>query len=103
MAIARSMHTGARLMIFDEPGQGVDIGAKEEILQKIRELAENGCAVLVVSSDLEELIQVANRVLVMRLGRIAGELPREEVTEKRVLKLAMGTRQSTNLDNGFGA
>jgi ABC-type sugar transport system ATPase subunit len=96
VAIARSMHTRARLMIFDEPGQGVDMGAKEEILQTIRELAENGCAVLVVSSDLEELIQVANRVLVMRLGRIAGELSREEVSEKSVLRLAMGTSQSTN-------
>lgn len=103
VAIARSMHTGARLMIFDEPGQGVDIGAKEEILQTIRELAEKGCAVLVVSSDLEELIQVANRVLVMRKGRIAGELPREQATENSVLKLAMGTGRPADCSSGSKA
>ncbi len=90
VAIARALHTGARVMIFDEPGQGIDIGAKEEILQTIRKLAESGCAVLVISSDLEELTQVANRVVVMKEGRIAGELPVEAATEKGVLKLAMG-------------
>lgn len=100
VAISRSIHAGSRLMIFDEPGQGVDIGAKEEILQTIRDLAEDGCAVLVISSDLEELIQVADRLLVMRKGRIAGELSRAEVTEKGVLKLAMGTNLATERNNG---
>ncbi len=90
VAVARSLQTGARVMIFDEPGQGVDIGAKEEILHTIRRLGESGCAVLVISSDLEELTQVANRVVVMREGRITGELPTAAVTEKGVLRLAMG-------------
>lgn len=91
VAIARWLHTSARLMIFDEPGQGVDIGAKEEILQTIGKLAGQDCAVLVISSDLEELTQVANRVIVLRQGRIAGELAGAAVTEQRVLELAMGT------------
>jgi ribose transport system ATP-binding protein len=95
IAVARRLHTGARVMIFDEPGQGVDLGAKEEILRTVRGLASEGCAVLVISSDLEELLQVANRVLVMRHGRIAGELSSAEVTEQRVLELAMGTGQQT--------
>ena len=92
VAVARSLHSSARLMIFDEPGQGVDIGAKEEILQTIRRLAQQGCAVLVISSDLEELTQVANRIVVMRAGRISGELPAHIATEQNVLKLAMTDR-----------
>ncbi|MFB9983012.1 sugar ABC transporter ATP-binding protein [Mesorhizobium newzealandense] len=98
VAIARWLHTKARLMIFDEPGQGVDIGAKEEILQTIGALAGDDCAVLVISSDLEELTQVANRVLVLRQGRIAGELTGAEVTEQRVLELAMGTTLPVSMD-----
>ena len=94
VAVARSLHTGARIMIFDEPGQGVDVGAKEEILQTIRDLAESGCAVLVISSDLEELNQVANRLIVMRQGRIVGQLSGAAAIEKNVLKLAMGTVQN---------
>lgn len=94
VAIARALHTGARVMIFDEPGQGIDIGAKEEILQTIRRSAEGGCAVLVISSDLEELTQVANKIVVMKEGGIAGELPVEAATEKAVLKLAMDSGAS---------
>ena len=91
IAIARWLHADARILIFDEPGQGVDVGAKEHILRAIRELAAEGRAVLVISEELDELVQVADRVLVMRRGRIAGELGRDEVTEHRVLELAMGS------------
>lgn len=90
LVIARWLHAGARLVILDEPGQGVDIGAKEQILRAVRELAEQGRAVIVVSQELEELQQVADRVLVMRRGAIAGELRAAELTEERVVSLAMG-------------
>lgn len=90
LVIGRWLHADSRLMILDEPGQGVDVGAKEQILRIVRELAEQGRAIIVVSQELEELQQVADRVLVMRRGAIAGELAAGELTEERVVSLAMG-------------
>lgn len=91
LAIGRWLHADSKVMILDEPGQGVDIGAKEQILRVIRELADQGRAVVVVSQELEELEQVADRVVVMRRGEIAGELSAEELSEERVVSLSMGT------------
>jgi ABC-type sugar transport system ATPase subunit len=91
LVIARWTHTGSRVYIFDEPGQGVDVGAKERILVAMRELADAGNAVIFISQEIEELEQVADRVLVMRAGRIAGELERERITEAAVIALQMGT------------
>ncbi|MEZ5122710.1 MAG: ATP-binding cassette domain-containing protein [Solirubrobacterales bacterium] len=90
LVIGRWLHADSHLMILDEPGQGVDVGAKEQILRIVRELAEQGRAIIVVSQELEELQQVADRVLVMRRGAIAGELAAGELTEERVVSLAMG-------------
>ncbi len=94
IVIGRWSYADARLMIFDEPGQGVDIGAKEQILRVIRELAEQGRAVIVVSQELEELEQIADRVLVMRRGEVTGILDSSELSEERVVALAMGTSGS---------
>lgn len=94
LVIARWAHAGADVYIFDEPGQGVNIGAKERILRAARELAAQGAAVLLVSQEVEELEQAADRVLVMRRGRIAGELAREELSEASVIALAMGTEHT---------
>jgi ribose transport system ATP-binding protein len=90
VSIAKWLHADARLLIFDEPGQGVDIGAKEHILKEIQRLAEEGRTVVMISSELEELAQIANRVLVMRAGQIAAELERDELSEHRVLELSVG-------------
>ncbi len=66
--------TGARIFIFDEPAVGIDVGAKREIYALVAGLAEKGAGVIVISSELEEIVGLCQRVLVMREGRLAGEL-----------------------------
>jgi L-arabinose transport system ATP-binding protein len=78
-----------KVAILDEPTRGIDVGAKNEIYQIIYQLAERGCAVIVVSSYLPEVLGISNRILVMRDGRISGELAREEANEEKVLELAL--------------
>jgi ABC-type sugar transport system ATPase subunit len=77
-----------RVFIVDEPTRGVDVGAKAEIHGLLYELARGGAAVLVISSDLPEVLAVSDRILVMREGRIAGELSASQATEKSIMKLA---------------
>ncbi|MGC5830325.1 L-arabinose ABC transporter ATP-binding protein AraG [Ralstonia pseudosolanacearum] len=84
---------GMRVLIIDEPTRGIDVGAKNEIYQVLYELAERGVAVLMISSELPEILGVADRVLVMSEGRIAGELPRAQATEHAVLNLALRPRR----------
>jgi ribose transport system ATP-binding protein len=90
VSIARWLHAGARVLILDEPSQGVDIAAREEIFEVIGDLAATGCGVIVISQEVEELQQLADRVLVMRRGAVAGELAAAEINEHRVVELAMG-------------
>jgi ribose transport system ATP-binding protein len=84
------------VVIFDEPTRGVDVGAKAEIYALMDQLARDGVAILMISSDLEEIIGVSDRVLVMHEGRIAGELTRAELSEQAVMRLATGTAPPTN-------
>jgi len=78
-----------KVILFDEPTRGIDVGAKSEIYSIIYRLAESGAAVLVVSSELPEVLGVCDRVCVMRQGRMSGMLSREEATQERVLQLAL--------------
>ena len=82
----------ARVLLLDEPTRGVDVGAKAEIHRHLRELARRGLAILVASSEMPELLALSDRILVMRQGRLAGELARERATAPEVLRLATGTR-----------
>jgi len=91
--LARWLATKAKVLMFDEPTKGVDVGAKAEIYKVIGDLAAEGLGVVVVSSYLPEVLGLADRVLVMREGTVAGELPAEGATEEDVLHLA-----STPLD-----
>jgi ABC-type sugar transport system ATPase subunit len=75
-------------LLLDEPTKGVDVGAKFEIHEMIRRQAEEGLAVLVVSSDLPEMLALADRVLVMREGALQGEISGDEATEEAVMHLA---------------
>ncbi len=77
------------VLILDEPTRGVDVGARTEVYRLIRAQAAEGRATLVISSDLPELLQLCDRLLVMRAGRIAGELNRSDATQERVLELAL--------------
>jgi rhamnose transport system ATP-binding protein len=86
--LARWLATHAKVLLFDEPTKGVDVGAKSEIYTVIGDLAAEGLAVIVVSSYLPEVLGLADRVLVMRGGLVAGVLPAEGATEEDVLRLA---------------
>jgi rhamnose transport system ATP-binding protein len=88
--LAKWLETKPRVLIFDEPTRGIDVGAKAEVHAIIRQLASDGVAILVISSDLPEVLALADRVLVMREGRQAGILPIEEATQERVIALAAG-------------
>jgi ribose transport system ATP-binding protein len=77
-----------KVVIMDEPTRGIDVGAKAEVHDLLRELARRGKAVIVISSDLAEVLAVADRILVMRAGRISGELSRHEATEERIMRCA---------------
>jgi ABC-type sugar transport system ATPase subunit len=86
--LARWLATKAKVLMFDEPTKGVDVGAKSEIYQVIGDLAAEGLGVVVVSSYLPEVLGLADRVIVMREGSVAGELPAQGTTEEDVLRLA---------------
>ena len=95
--LARLLQTGPKVLILDEPTRGVDVGAKSEIYKIIEGLAKAGAAVLVISSELPELLGIADRVLVMREGEIAGEVGGSEnkpITEESIMTLATGLRHA---------
>ena len=79
-----------RILLLDEPARGIDIGAKQEIYQMMEALAGEGIAILFVSSELEEILRMSDRVLVMHEGRITGELDRDAMSEEAVMHLATG-------------
>ncbi len=88
VVLARWLHTNSKLIIFDEPTAGIDIGVKYEIYNLINRLAEEGVGVIVISSELPELIGISNRVAVLCEGAITGVLSHEEVTQEKILTLA---------------
>jgi rhamnose transport system ATP-binding protein len=90
VALARWLAISPKVLILDEPTQGVDIGSKSEIHALMQELAEAGLAVLMISSELPEILGMSDRVAVMRGGTIAGVLAREDATQERVLAMALG-------------
>jgi ribose transport system ATP-binding protein len=89
VVLAKWLLADADLLIFDEPTRGVDVAAKAELHRLIRALADAGKAVLVVSSELPEILALADRIVVMREGTVAGELAAADATPERVLALAL--------------
>ena len=87
IVLARMLRRSPRVILLHEPTQGVDAGAKKEILSLVRSAAVEGAAVVVFSSDIEEVAQVCHRVLIMRYGSISATLAPGEVTESRILAL----------------
>jgi ABC-type sugar transport system ATPase subunit len=87
IVIAKWVARGARVFLFDEPTRGIDVGAKQEVFEQMDQLARSGAAILMVSSELPELIQVTDRILVMRQGRLTGEL-RNPTTQEQIMRLA---------------
>ena len=81
-----------QLIIFDEPTRGIDVGAKSEIYRLMRFLADSGVGVVMISSDMEEVIGVSDRIVVLREGQVSGTLPRADFSEHNVLRLAVGAK-----------
>jgi rhamnose transport system ATP-binding protein len=90
VAVARWLATKPRFIILDEPTQGVDVGAKSEIYNLMSELAQQGLAILMISSDLPEIFGMSDRIIVMHGGSVAGEMDRAAATPEHVLELALG-------------
>ncbi|HEL0621940.1 TPA: sugar ABC transporter ATP-binding protein [Streptococcus equi subsp. zooepidemicus] len=90
VVLAKWIGIAPKVLILDEPTRGVDVGAKREIYQLMNELAERGVPILLVSSDLPEVLGVSDRIVVMHEGRITGELSRGEATQEKVMQLATG-------------
>ncbi|MGJ4948210.1 sugar ABC transporter ATP-binding protein [Bradyrhizobium sp. HKCCYLS20291] len=90
VVLAKWLSMRPKVLIFDEPTRGIDVGAKQEIYDMLRRLADAGVAILMISSDMEEVIGVSDRIAVMHEGRISGFLARSEFSEHNVLQLAVG-------------
>ena len=89
IALAKWLAADCELVILDEPTRGVDVGAKTEIYKIINDLAEAGVAIIMISSEMEEVINMNDRVYVMKQGRITGELPKTQLTEVGIMKLCV--------------
>ena len=92
LALAKVLHPGPSVVVLDEPTRGVDVGAKREIYHLVQRLAEQGLAVIVISSELMELIGLCHRVAVMRAGRLQTTLQEPNLTEEELIAHATGTR-----------
>jgi ribose transport system ATP-binding protein len=95
VVIGRWLLANSRVLIMDEPTRGVDVGAKVEIYELMNELTENGAGILMISSDLPEVLGMSDRILVMSGGRITGELSAEEASQERVMALATQGTEAT--------
>ncbi|RVB98491.1 sugar ABC transporter ATP-binding protein, partial [Mesorhizobium sp. M7A.F.Ca.AU.002.06.1.1] len=93
--IAKQLSVSPKVIIMDEPTRGIDVGAKVEIHRLLRQLAGSGVGVIIISSELPELIGLCDRVLVVREGRIAGELAASELGEEAIIMLASGVQDSS--------
>jgi len=94
VVLARWLSMQPRVVIFDEPTRGIDVGAKQEIYQLMRALSDQGVSILMISSDMEEVIGVSDRIAVMHEGAISGFLNRGEFSEQSILQLAVGSRSN---------
>ncbi|MFI6638162.1 sugar ABC transporter ATP-binding protein [Streptomyces sp. NPDC050504] len=103
VVIGKWLLADTKVLILDEPTRGIDVGAKVEIYQLVNELTASGHAVLMISSDLPEVLGMSDRVLVMAGGRLAGELPAAEATQDAVMALAVTAPNGNNNDNDNNA
>jgi ABC-type sugar transport system ATPase subunit len=93
LVLAKWLASNPRVLILDEPTRGVDVGAKAEVHRMIRELAADGVAIIAISSELPEILAISDRILVVRAGRIVGELDGTTATQEQTLALALPAEQ----------
>jgi ribose transport system ATP-binding protein len=91
VVLAKSLAAESDILIFDEPTRGIDVGAKQEIYHLMSDLADNGIAILMISSDMEELLGMSDRIIVLCEGELAGEVKKEKFDQNYILDLASGT------------
>ncbi|MBV9470606.1 MAG: sugar ABC transporter ATP-binding protein [Abitibacteriaceae bacterium] len=96
VVLAKWLSLDPKVLIFDEPTRGIDVGAKAEIYKLMRSLAENGVAVIMISSDMEEVLGESDRIAVMHEGAITGILEREAASEEAIMELAVGGAKPAN-------
>ncbi len=102
VVLAKWLSLNPKLLIFDEPTRGIDVGAKAEIYELMRELAKSGVAIIMISSDMEEILGESDRIAVMHEGTITGILDRADASEEAIMKLAVGVRQTVSLPTATG-
>ena len=101
VVLAKWLDAGTQVLILNEPTWGVDVGAKVEIYRLLEDLCEQGMGVLMMSSELPEILAIADRILVMCAGRITGEFGREEATQESLMRAAIGSAEaSTEANDG---
>lgn len=93
MLLARWLNATPKILILDEPTRGIDIGAKVEIHKLLDRLAEQGVAIIIISSELEEVLGMSDRILVMNEGRIVSEFTRENANRETIMEWATGARR----------
>ena len=91
IVIAKWLLTEPKVVIFDEPTRGIDVGAKEAVYQLITDLARGGASVIVISSELPEVLGLSHRIVVLSRGRVTGTLPRAEATQESTMALAVAS------------
>lgn len=96
VVLAKWLASQSKILIFDEPTRGIDVGAKVEVYNLMNSLVENGAAVIMVSSEMPELLGMSDRILVMRAGRVAAEFSRADATQEKIIAAAMGVDHGEN-------
>lgn len=97
VAIARGLMTRPKVLILDEPTRGVDVGAKKEIYQLINQFKQEGLSIILVSSEMPEVLGMSDRVLVMHEGRLSGDFPIEQASQEILMAAAVGKQYSAEL------
>jgi ABC-type sugar transport system ATPase subunit len=102
VVLAKWLCSQVKVLIFDEPTRGIDVGSKVEVHRLMNQLVEEGMAILMISSELPEVLGMSDRILVMRQGMIVGELSQTEATQEKILSLAMLGMESVGEANLHG-
>ncbi len=97
VVLAKWLYTESDILIFDEPTRGIDVGARQEIYRVMDNLTKTGTSILMVSSDLPEIMAIADRIYVMREGRFVAELACEDTTQEEVIAYATGGREADEI------
>ncbi len=103
VVLAKWLSLDPKVLIVDEPTRGIDVGAKAEVYRLLRSLADQGVAIMVISSDMEEVLGISDRIAVMHEGSIAGTLTREQFSEEAVMHLAVGKTTAAHVTQPFAA